>query len=286
MLDDGTETLDRSAEEIAHENGIPPCPVILTRLLRETRADEPDARRIGRFVTGDVGLAAAILRIANSPFYGLRTKAASVHQALALLGIRAVTQLVTGLLLRQAFPAAAGRGMERYWKASTASALIAALVSRETRAANAELAHTYVLFRDCDMALMLRRFADYGDIMEGTALAAGAAVPSLESRRYGINHSRIGAQLARTWQLSGPVCGAILDHHEIAASALARDQAEPESCLLVAVGLAAERIYCAATGTVCREWAGAAEWVLPVLRIDQDALEEFAVRVKASLDHV
>jgi HD-like signal output (HDOD) protein len=112
-----SDTLDRNADQIVGEIGIPPCPAILTKLLRETRAEEPDFRRVGQFIGGDVALASAVLKIANSPFYGARTKAASVQQALVLLGLGTVTQLVTGLLLRQAFSGAAGPGMERYWKA-------------------------------------------------------------------------------------------------------------------------------------------------------------------------
>ena len=126
------EVLDRNADRIVKEIGIPPCPAILTKLLRETRADQPDFRRVGQLVGGDVALASAVLKVTNSSFYGLRTKAASVQQALALLGLTTVTHLVTGLLLRQAFSGAAGPGMERYWKKSMATSLIAALLSRET----------------------------------------------------------------------------------------------------------------------------------------------------------
>ncbi len=39
-------------------SAFPPCPAILTRLLRETRADEPDFQRVGQLIGGDVGLAA------------------------------------------------------------------------------------------------------------------------------------------------------------------------------------------------------------------------------------
>src|SRR5688572_3920629 len=101
------ETLNREAEGIARSIGIPPCPAILTRLVRETRSDDPDFARLGELIGGDVSLAAAMLKTVNSPFYGLRSKATSIRQALVLMGLRNVTNLVTGLLLRQAFPVSA-----------------------------------------------------------------------------------------------------------------------------------------------------------------------------------
>lgn len=149
-------TLDRNADHSVQEIGIPPCPAILTKLLRETRADDPDFRRVSRLIGGDVALAAAVLQVANSSFFGLRTKASSVQQALALLGLITVTQLVTGLLLRQAFPRSAGPAMERYWKASMATSLISALLCRETTRGDSGVARTYGLFRDCGMPVMLR----------------------------------------------------------------------------------------------------------------------------------
>ena len=69
--------LDHEAERIVKQIGIPPCPAILTQLLQEMRADEPDFKQIGKLIAGDVGLAAALLKLVNSPFYGLATPASS-----------------------------------------------------------------------------------------------------------------------------------------------------------------------------------------------------------------
>lgn len=102
-MDMDKDARDHKADQTVREIGIPPCPATLTRLLRETRADEPDFRRVGRLIGGDVALASAVLKITNSPFYGLRSKASSVQQALALLGLHSVTQLVTGLLRARRF---------------------------------------------------------------------------------------------------------------------------------------------------------------------------------------
>ena len=72
------EVLDREAEQIVKDIGIPPCPAILTKLMQEMREDEPDFKRIGKLIGGDVSLGAAMLKTVNSPFYGLNRKATSV----------------------------------------------------------------------------------------------------------------------------------------------------------------------------------------------------------------
>ena len=279
-------TLDRNADQIVKEIGIPPCPAILTKLLRETRADEPDFRRVGQLVGGDVALASAVLKVANSPFYGLRTKAASVQQALALLGLSAVTQLVTGLLLRQAFAGSAGPGMERYWKASMATSLISALLCRETARGDSGIACTYGLFRDCGMPVMLQKFPIYADIFDGSALTPGEPVLEVENERYTTNHARVGAHLARSWHLPESLCFAILNHHDILFSNQIQAQAETGALALIALGLAAEQLYSAATGTLCHEWALAGEWALFELDLSQERFADLALRVKTSINHL
>lgn len=275
--------LDQQAAHFAEDIGIPPCPAILTKLLRETRADDPDFKLIGQLVSGDVALAASVLNTANSPFYGLRTKASTIQQALVLLGLHAVTQLVTGLLLRQAFPMAVGSSMDRYWKSSMATALIAALVSRETGRAEPGGAHTYGLFRDCGMAIMMQKFPVYSGILEGSALTADEWILDIEDRQFKMNHCRIGAHLAHTWQLSEPLCFAILHHHDMFRPGDKHAGNTPESKLLVAIGLVAEQLYSRATGQVCHDWKDNGEGALDAVGLTAPELDGFADRVKTSL---
>lgn len=280
------EVLDRNADRIVTAIGIPPCPAILTKLLRETRADEPDFRRVGQLVGGDVALASAVLKIANSSFYGLRTKAASVQQALALLGLTTVTHLVTGLLLRQAFCGSPGPGMERYWKTSMAASLISALLCRETARGDSGVACTYGLFRDCGMPVMLQKFPIYADIFNGSALTPGEPALEVENERYATNHARVGAQLARSWHLPESLCFAILNHHDVLYSNGILGQAETGALALIAIGLAAEQLYCSATGAVCQEWALAGEWALFELDLSREKFADISVRVKASVNRL
>jgi len=285
-LKTNSDARDANADKIVQEIGIPPCPATLTKLLRETRVEEPDFRRVARLIGGDVALASAILKVTNSPFYGLRSKASSVQQALALLGLNAVTQLVTGLLLRQAFSGVAGPGMERYWKTSMATSLIAAMLCREAASGDTGIACTYGLFRDCGMPVMLQKYPVYADIFDGSALAAGDLVQELENERYPSNHASVGAQLARSWQLSESMCFAILHHHDLLYSSEMIEQAPAEAIKLVATGLVAEQLYCLATSETCREWAAAGDWALFELGITQEKFAALAKRVGDSINHI
>ena len=81
-------------DRIAREVGIPPCPAILGRFSAEMQQPEPDMRKLAELIAADIALSAALLKLVNSPFYGLRTKATNVHQALSIIGLRAGANLV------------------------------------------------------------------------------------------------------------------------------------------------------------------------------------------------
>jgi HD-like signal output (HDOD) protein len=277
------DTLDRNADRIVRETGIAPCPSVLTRLLRETREEEPDFRRVAQLIGADVALASAVLAVVNSPFYGLRTKASSVQQALTLLGLSSVTQLVTGLLLRQAFSCFAGPLMERYWKRSMATAMICSLLCRETGKGEAAVAGTYGLFRDCGMPVMLQRFPIYADIFDGSALVPGEPPLELENERYATNHACVGLRLARNWHLPASMSFAILRHHDVLHSEEARARAQPGPLALVAIGLAADHLFCRASGAQCAEWEIAGEWTMSALEVSANKLTELVSRVGASI---
>jgi len=269
--------------EILQGVEIPPCPAILTKLLRETRADEPDFRRVGQLIGSDVALAASVLKVANSSFYGLSSKVVSVQQALTLLGLGTATQLVTGLLLRQAFAGAAGPAMQRYWKTSMATSLISALLCREAGGGDSGIACTYGLFRDCGKPVMQQKFTIYADIFDGSALAPGDPVLEIENERYGTNHARVGAQLARSWHLPETLCFAILHHHDLLGSGEDLAEVQADALALIARGLAAEQLYCSATDMRCYEWALAGEWALFELGLTQEQFAALSARIKASV---
>ena len=57
---------------------IPPQPQILVDLQIEQIMPDPDLNSIANLISRDVGLTGTILKVVNSPFYGLTNKITSV----------------------------------------------------------------------------------------------------------------------------------------------------------------------------------------------------------------
>lgn len=265
--------LDEEAARIARDLGIPPCPAILTQMLRDMRAEEPDFPRIARAVSGDVALAATMLRTVNSPFYGLRNPATSVQQALSFLGLRTVALLATGLLLRQAFPVASHDRMEQFWEDSSNLAVASSRIARHLRCVDHDAAHTFGLFRECGRAVMMARIKGYASAAFCVAESGGARTTDLESQHFGTDHAKVGYHLARAWFLPEDTCNAVLHHHSPDAQRGRRSDLDPGAMRLIAVAALAEAACVRASGETPADSVSLAATLAALqLRLNADAV--------------
>jgi HD-like signal output (HDOD) protein len=231
---------------------IPPRPSLLADLQCELASSDPSPEAIGRIVARDVGMSGALLKLANSSFYGGKRKAKSVEQAILFLGINQVAALMTGLLARQAIPTDSA-ALASFWNISTRRAQAMVYLSRRLRIGEADVAHTFGLFCDTGMPLLMERFPDYCATLASAAAEPLRAYTAIEDERHSTSHAAIGCLLARNWGLSAEVGWAILHHHDYAV--LDDAAADDTTRSLVALSLLAERALCHYQGD-----AGSLEW--------------------------
>ena len=190
---------------------IPPCPKIVVALVQEAQTDEPDLAKLDKLLSGDVGLAAAILKTANSPYYGLSRKAQAVKQAILVLGIRMVTNIVTLLALQKALAVPAG-SLDRFWDRSNYHAIVCGRLARYLRSISSDGAFTFGLFNDCGIPVLAQHFPDYKETLR-LANSSDRPFIDIENERHHTSHVTVGAILARSWHLPEIICQAIQHHH-------------------------------------------------------------------------
>jgi HD-like signal output (HDOD) protein len=227
-----------AVDELIKSIRIPPRPSLLADLQRELASQDPAPAAIGRIIASDVGMAGALLKLANSSFYGGARKAKSIDQAIIFLGINQVAALMTGLVARQAIGTDSA-ALAAFWDLSTRRAQAMVFLSRRLRIGAPDVAHTFGLFCDTGVALLLDRFPGYAASFEAAAADAKRRFTDVEDERHSTNHAAIGCLLARNWGLSSDVSWAILHHHDYG---VIDDGATDDAVRsLVALSLLAER---------------------------------------------
>lgn len=204
-----TELSRQAAEKLVESISIPPRPAVVLAVMDEKSRDEPNLALIGEIISRDVGLSAAMLKTINSPLFGLTRKVNSVSQAVGMLGLTRVATLVNTLALKTSLNA---QGIERFWDQSARTAMISVWLAGKL-GHNRDDAQLFGLFRDAGIPLLMNRFKDYKDTLR-LANQDPRGFTVVEDERHGMNHTVVGAILARNWLLAEPVRNAIRNHHE------------------------------------------------------------------------
>lgn len=207
-------SVDSILERTLKDIGIPPRPLILDRIEEEMRKADPSFSHLGQLIGADVSLAASLVKIANSPYFGLHSRARSVNDALLMLGLNVTSRAIAGLSLRKAFPSSAK--FERFWNASAQIAALSGWLARivDKPRLRADETYTYGLFRDCGIPVMLRRFPTYDQTLSRANDETELPFTQVELKDFPTGHAMVGCLLAQNWWLPEEVCLAIRHHHD------------------------------------------------------------------------
>lgn len=277
-----TEIGSDVAEKILKSINIPPCPEVITALMEEMRKDDVDFNKLTKLISGDVGMAASILKTANSPFFALRNKASSVQQAVSVLGLKNLLQIVRGSALKNAIGGNGEVHMERFWDRSNFTAVVASHIASGLNGVSREEAYTYGLFHDCGIPVLMQKFPDYKDKL-ATSNKSAEKIIVIEDQHYSTNHATVGNMLARNWGLPEHISQAILVHHVPTIFTGKDDRNTPIVCTLVAIQLVSEHIVATflqrpddaewfVSGQEAQDYLGLSEG--EILDITDDALAE------------
>lgn len=192
---------------------IPPQPQILVDLQMEQMAPEPDPRAIARLIAQDVGLTGAILKVVNSPFYGLRAPTMSVEQAISLIGIDSVVNVVNGLAIRSELSDDNIVQLNRFWDTASDIAHMSVEIANLVNFEPTDWAYNLGLFHNCGIPLMMMRFDNYFTIMEESYAHPEKRVVDTENEYLDTNHAVIGYYTAKSWRVPKPICDVISEHH-------------------------------------------------------------------------
>lgn len=260
-------------DEVAKSIKIPPCPALLVRLQKEMNEDSPDPRKIADIIGRDVAMSATLLKLANSAFFNsTRRRADSIDQAIALIGTRQCGAMLMGLIARNAI-SNDGPAMQRFWDVSEKRAFSMAILSKKVRIVKPDAAHTFGLFCDIGIPLLMGQFPDY---LETLALANSAAeklFTAVEEERHQTSHALIGATLVRTWGLPTDIALSVRHHHDYAMIA---DSVIPDNIRgLIALSLVVERaIQTYENKNQHVEWEKGGALALEFLAISDEQLTE------------
>jgi len=197
---------------------IPTLPSIV-REMREMIADpKTGAADVGHLVAQDPPLAAKVLKIANSAYYGLAQRTVSTEQACAVLGLRVLRNVVTQAAVMTRYEHLGDRGLDldALWRHSQFVAQISYHLARAARAPlglTPEELQACGLLHDLGKVVLLESLGDeYASVLD-LSRTQGLPVHVAEKRMLGFDHTDVGSLVAVQWGLPSAVADVIQHHH-------------------------------------------------------------------------
>lgn len=210
-------SLSQPSAEVAAQpwaiKNLPPFPAVALQLMGLLDSDVP-VKDVVKLLRMDPALAAEILRVSNSPLYGLSRHVDSVSHAVVVLGGDAVKRLaLTVALGRFTQNFMKHKGLRRCWDHSVACALIAENLAEFAGQAQ-DRAYTAGLLHDVGRLALLACYPNEYENLLAVASENDFDFRSTEIKLFEVDHCNAGHWLCKSWNLPADMTEAIARHHE------------------------------------------------------------------------
>jgi HD-like signal output (HDOD) protein len=213
---EGHEELQQQVRQtlvrLSRSGELPSIPAVAAAGLRIARDPAADAQRLCDVIRTDVGIAARVLRVANSAVYGQRVRAQSLVQAVTAIGFRTMGDILMAASLRSLFDTRNPLA-EKLWDHALAVALAAEQLARPRRLAPGSC-FLPGLLHDIGRAVFLLSNPAPLEVIAGLTARGEGVATDLEAQWYGFDHTAASALLAQEWGVTPDACDAIRWHHE------------------------------------------------------------------------
>jgi putative nucleotidyltransferase with HDIG domain len=197
---------------------IPAFPKGAIEFLKLVQNPKVSIKQIGAFIEKDPVLAAKILKLSNSSYYSRGLEIKTIGQAVSLLGMNTIKNIVISMSIIKMFPLkVGGKSFDRilFWHHSTATAYIANYLSKKFNLANPEEVYTAALLHDVGKILMNQFFPEEYNKVVSLAVKEEKDYMDIEKDIFELNHSEFGYEVAKKWAMPSNIREVIRYHHNI-----------------------------------------------------------------------
>lgn len=249
---------------------IPPRPHILAELKDIMEQDDPVLVDISDVISKDVAISAAILKLINSPAFGLSRTVSDIRQAVMFLGFDGVYSLVQGLKLKEAFSATkCSINLDRFWDSAEEIAQVSMFIGSKIKSkVPVENLYAIGLFHDCGIPIMAVKYDDYVKVLGESNRNYDETLVDIEERVYKTNHAVIGYYISNTWHLPKDICKLILRHHDL--TYLNDVEGTIDELSFAVIKMAENIVYTARRHIAAPDWMHLKESVLDTLGFTED----------------
>lgn len=236
---DHSSTVD-FVKEIEKSTDLLALPESVAKIIELTASNEVNIDEISKVIGTDPALTGRLLRIANSPFYGLSHRVNNANQAIMVLGLTTVKCLILSAAIfhPENYPGNSDIDIKSLY----GNIITIAVTSRKLAVACGfdapEEAFTCGLLHDVGALYLMHHYGlKYSKVLN-KARNSGNLIDE-EKSMFGSSHPEIGGLITRKWKLPQDVVDAVVNHDNCGGG----ESSKLDDIIRLAVALNREAFY-------------------------------------------
>jgi putative nucleotidyltransferase with HDIG domain len=194
---------------------LPETPTIIAE-LNEVIADPfATSNDVALVVNKSPSLAALLLKIVNSAYYGFPSRIDRISRAVTIIGTKEISGLALGICVMRAFNDIPANviNMQAFIRHSLACGMVARILGALKNMEQTEQLFISGLLHDIGKLIVFKYFPECAHVYLQLAASSGESVYSAEKAAIGLNHTHIGQYLLRKWRLPADLENNVVFHH-------------------------------------------------------------------------
>lgn len=192
-------------------------PLIFYQINEAVNDPESSFTEIARIISGDAGLAARLLKIVNSAFYGFPNRIETIIHAVSIIGSTQLRDLALATTVINQFKGIPKNliDMESFWRHNIACGLAARVIAIYRRESSPDRFYVTGLLHDIGRLVILSHIPEMA--MEALKVSESKKILLYQAEQevMGFDHAQVGEMLLTSWKLPDRLIEAVGCHHEI-----------------------------------------------------------------------
>ncbi len=193
-----------------------PMPQIANQIITLVEDPKTSVSTVAEVIVYDPAITANVLRICNSAYYSLPRRVESVSEAVGFLGLNQIVDMVMMQSSKEnMIRSQTGYGLHEgeLWRQAVSSALVAKALAQKLGLAQTPMIFTAALLKDIGKVILDRFVADSFQAILKLVSTQKMSFREAEKKIIGVDHSEIGALVAKRWKFSPKMVYMIRNHH-------------------------------------------------------------------------
>lgn len=217
MLNQAKTQGDKSPEALVNANvKVASLPDVVFRMDEAISNPYSNLSDIADIILEDSGLAARLLRIANSTLYSTPSKIDTITRAITIIGTKQLRDLVLATMVIKQFDGISSEAvtMESFWRHSIACGLAARVIATYCRKSNIEHFYLLGLLHDIGRLIIYLEVPNLAREAMGLCQTEGQLLYEAEKMIIGFDHSSVSGALLKKWKLPDSLEEPVSYHHD------------------------------------------------------------------------